>query len=1020
MASRNLNVKIIGDSSSLIREFARSSRATNQFSGDLSRAGRGIIAITAGYRGLARSVAFAGGAFVGAASVTAGLKASIEGFSEFQDSLQQTVGLAGVAQDRIAGFSKQILELAPIVGKSPAELAKAFYFVASSGIAVSDAMNVVTQAAKDSAAGLGETQTVADAITSAMNAYGAANLSAAQASDVLVATVREGKGEATDFASVIGNVAALAAQLGVSFDQVGAALAAQTRLGTDAETSATQLQRVFSTLVKVTPQSAKAFASVGLNADELRATLGERGGLLKVLQQVQKAFGNNLPALAKAFGDVRAVRGVLALVGNQAGATADIFDRLSKSAGASASAFDAVSKDTAQRFRQLRASAEVAGISIGALFAPLAGQVAKALASAATQFSQFVDRITAQRTLVGRLNVVWEGVQDAARGAESALSSAIAGVDWAKVWAGARGIADGLQARLEEIDWGRIGAAIGDGLARAVQVAIPAAKEIAQRLTDAVSAVDVVALGKKLGPGLAAALATAFKTLLDPAFWLKNWDLAISVALAVFPVGRFARLGGLLLRPFARIGADAVLALTGAVERFAPRIASALLTSLLRLPGLVGRALEPLTNVVGRAFARLGTIARFTVKVLGIDFAIHAIEELVKGIASTLTGGLEEAWNRLKRQAIRAVLAIIEPFTHLPGFLGGGPFREMKNALQSQLDGMVAASKDAARQIKTAFLDTPGGGDFARTAAGGSGSINRTAGFGGDGTDTAPRTTTPRVPPRVTSTASTAATQTVSKEFTLPFRLQLAKARAEATKTATDDLKVARDIRAFIVRAIPRLSGKKLLGAYQELSSATNTLADAASAAAQKARDTVQARQFRALGLDVTGQPLTPTARALRREFERVNSEIGGTSLDTNKMRNSLKRVKAVLTGTFGAATKEVRAQIKSMLDDIDQQFKDRGGPQTGFVKANPTKLLAGLGLTPEAMREARLRLSQISAGGRVPTPRVGALGVAVAGGGINFNGPVTQNFNGIQNMRQIRNALDREAAKRPAVRRGR
>ena len=348
---RQIRVRIVGDSSSLVNAFRRSSSAAHSWNSGLGRATRGSLVAAVGFRGLGRSIAFASGAFVGGAGLTAALKASVEGFVKFEDQMQKTVGLANVAQGSVGKFSEEIKNLAPTVGVGPQELAKAFFFVASSGIKASKAMEVVEASAKGAVSGLGDTATVADALTSVINAYGAANINAAQAADVLAATVREGKGEASQFAPVIGNVVALAAQLGVSFDQVGAALAVQTRLGTDAETTAIQLQRVFSTLLKVTPKSAAAFESVGLSADKLRNTLGEKNGLIKVLTIVKAAFGKNTPALAQAFGDVRALRGILNLVGKQTKATTEVFDRLANSAGSAKKAFDAVDQDTAQKFR---------------------------------------------------------------------------------------------------------------------------------------------------------------------------------------------------------------------------------------------------------------------------------------------------------------------------------------------------------------------------------------------------------------------------------------------------------------------------------------------------------------------------------------------------------------------------------------------------------------------------------------------------------------------------------------------
>jgi len=351
----SIKVELLGDSTSLERAFLRGAKASGQ--------------LKVGLGGVIKTAAAITGITVGIRALSNVLTSSVTAAGDFQLALQKTVGLSGVAQSAIAGLRSDVLKLAPAVGKGPQELADALFFITSSGIPAAKALDVLTVSAKASAAGLGETQVVADAVTSALNAYGPAVLNATQATDVLVATVREGKGEADQFAGVIGNVAALAAQLGVSFNEVGAALAAQTRLGTDAETSATQLQRVFTTLLKVTPASAKAFAAVGLNADKLRSDLGSKG-LLNVLEQVKAAFPKDPKLLAKAFGDQRAIRGVLALVGKQADSVRGIFDRLGQSTGSLGKAFGAVSKTQAQQFAKLNASLDTFKITLGAALAP--------------------------------------------------------------------------------------------------------------------------------------------------------------------------------------------------------------------------------------------------------------------------------------------------------------------------------------------------------------------------------------------------------------------------------------------------------------------------------------------------------------------------------------------------------------------------------------------------------------------------------------------------------------------------
>jgi len=366
---RRISVEILGDASSAERAFAKTAAAAKAFKGSFSGLDRAEPHIRTIGRGLRN--------YVTLPVVAAGV-ASVKMGAQFENTLQKIVGLSGVSQRQVNAFRNEVLKLAPAVGKSPQELAEALYFITSSGIPASKAMGVLTVAAKASAAGLGETQVVADAVTSAVNAYGLKNLSAAAATDVLVATVREGKGEAADFAGVIGNVTALSSQLGVSFNDVGAALAAQTRLGTDAETSATQLQRVFTTLLKVTPQSEKAFEKVGLSAAGLRKELKEKG-LLAFLETIKQRFKGNIPLLAQAFGDQRAIRGVLALVGNQSKQVEGIFNRMGRSAGSLNTAFGAVSNDTQMKFNRMVAQLQASAIQLGAALAPIVLKIASAL-----------------------------------------------------------------------------------------------------------------------------------------------------------------------------------------------------------------------------------------------------------------------------------------------------------------------------------------------------------------------------------------------------------------------------------------------------------------------------------------------------------------------------------------------------------------------------------------------------------------------------------------------------------------
>jgi TP901 family phage tail tape measure protein len=288
----------------------------------------------------------------------------------FDDSLTKINTLVGVSERQVAAWRAEILKLGPAVGRGPAELADAMFFVTSAGARGKTAMEILTASAKAAAVGMGDTSIVADAATSAMNAYGQENLAAADAVGILVATVKEGKAEASAIANAIGQVIPVAAELDVTFDQVGATIAALTRQGTDASTAATQLTAILSKILKPAEQAKKELAGVGMSVEGLRKSI-QSEGLLTTLTNLKKAFQGNQEGLARVFEDASAVRAVFALVGKNAAANEQIFKSLSKSGMADLEkAFEGVSKSAGFKFRQAMAMSNAALIELGSVIVP--------------------------------------------------------------------------------------------------------------------------------------------------------------------------------------------------------------------------------------------------------------------------------------------------------------------------------------------------------------------------------------------------------------------------------------------------------------------------------------------------------------------------------------------------------------------------------------------------------------------------------------------------------------------------
>ena len=160
--------------------------------------------------------------------------ASVKLASDYGDSIKKISALTSASAEDIAQWAGEMQQLGIAIGKSPQELSAAMYAIASSGIKGKEAMELLTAAAKGSAAGLGDTLSVAKLGISVLNAYGTANITGAKAMDILVAAAKAANTSVDALAPVMGRVLPIAAELDIKFADVAAALAQLTQISGDA------------------------------------------------------------------------------------------------------------------------------------------------------------------------------------------------------------------------------------------------------------------------------------------------------------------------------------------------------------------------------------------------------------------------------------------------------------------------------------------------------------------------------------------------------------------------------------------------------------------------------------------------------------------------------------------------------------------------------------------------------------------------------------------------------------------
>jgi TP901 family phage tail tape measure protein len=373
-----------------VERFARSASAS------LGPLGSALTAL--GPAGIAAGVALAG---VTAGVVAAGYAVeklaegavhAVQSFGEFQTSMGRIETLVGVNRDLVQKWGGEILDLAPQLGSAPKELSDALFVVTSAGERGAEAMDILTQAAKASKIGMGETKDIARVATGAIQAYGKENLSASRAIDVLTATVREGNLDAASLASTMGRVVPVAAEMGISMEEVGAFIATYTRVGVNAEEATTGLRNVMTSLLKPAADAEYVMANMGLSFEKVRARIKDVG--------LQQALEELFETIKKKGGDVSSifpnVRGLVALLGT-AGSQAEVYNQMmaesfSNVEGITDEAFSKVAGDVEFVRDQMASAMDSMEKSIGQAIAttPAFGEAMVGVRDAVLDLSKFV------------------------------------------------------------------------------------------------------------------------------------------------------------------------------------------------------------------------------------------------------------------------------------------------------------------------------------------------------------------------------------------------------------------------------------------------------------------------------------------------------------------------------------------------------------------------------------------------------------------------------------------------------
>jgi len=290
-----------------------------------------------------KMVKYAGIAGFGA--LTASIYKSVKAAADFETKLAEVSTLLGdKAEPKMRKFEKAIRDMAKTTSASAGELTKGLYQVISAGTKGTEeaagAMDLLGAANKVAVAGVSDTFSAVDVLTTALNAYGRSTDDATKFSDILFSTVKLGKINFQQLSSSIGMVTSAAAGSGVSFEEVNAAIAAMTALGVPAQRAITAMNGIIRVAAKSNKELDKAMkARMGTTISDILETKG----FTAALEALNDVTGGSTIMMQKLGIEQEAIQGLAVLAGSGIGKFKSSLVEMNNAAGATDEAYKKMS-----------------------------------------------------------------------------------------------------------------------------------------------------------------------------------------------------------------------------------------------------------------------------------------------------------------------------------------------------------------------------------------------------------------------------------------------------------------------------------------------------------------------------------------------------------------------------------------------------------------------------------------------------------------------------------------------------
>ena len=299
--------------------------------------------------------------------------AAMKTTADFDTQMRAANQMMKVNAQAFGTMKTDIQKLAVTTGRTTTEMADSLYNVASAGFRGEEAFKVLQVVGEAATAGLADASAVTGTLTKALNIFGYSGDQARDTMDKMFRIVDAGLLTFEELSGSFPRAATQAGALGVSMEEVGAALATVTKTAGSTEEAATAINGVMTGLIKPTEELSALVGQWGY--ENVQAAIKSEG-FTGILGRLKEEAGGNAERMGELFANTRALKALFPLIGESADDYTNALITLGDETITTSKYFKEMAEGPGFKMKQAWISLTVAGQKFGDVIAPAVERVA--------------------------------------------------------------------------------------------------------------------------------------------------------------------------------------------------------------------------------------------------------------------------------------------------------------------------------------------------------------------------------------------------------------------------------------------------------------------------------------------------------------------------------------------------------------------------------------------------------------------------------------------------------------------